>query len=211
MIVPNKNCSLCDRLKNYRNKYKKLEPSWHNSPVESFGDIDSKILIVGLAPGLQGANKTGRPFTGDHAGNTLYPSLIKNKLAEGTYKENCNDGLTLKNIRITNSVRCVPPKNKPTNSERINCRKFLRSEIQNMKNLKIILTLGLIAHEEVLKTFDLKIASNKFEHGKIHYINKTLLIFNSYHCSRYNINTKRLTMDMFNKIIKSISEKIVLL
>ena len=142
-----------NRLKNYRNKYKKLEPTWHNSPVESFGDIDSKILIVGLAPGLQGANKTGRPFTGDHAGNTLYPSLIKNKLAEGTYKENYNDGLTLKNIRITNSVRCVPPNNKPTNSERINCRKFLRSEIQNMKNLKIILTLGIIAHEEVLKTF----------------------------------------------------------
>jgi len=211
MIVPNKNCSLCDRLKSYRNKYKKLEPTWHNSPVESFGDIDSKILIVGLAPGLQGANKTGRPFTGDHAGNTLYPSLIKNKLAEGTYKEIYNDGLKLKNIRITNSVRCVPPKNKPTNSERINCRKFLRSEIQNMKNLKIILTLGLIAHEEVLKIFSLKIASNKFKHGKVHYINKTLLIFNSYHCSRYNINTKRLTTDMFNKIIKTICEKIVLI
>jgi len=211
MIEPNKNCSLCNRLKNYRNRYKKLEPTWHNSPVESFGDIDSKILIVGLAPGLQGANKTGRPFTGDHAGNTLYPSLIKNKLAEGTYKENYNDGLTLKNIRITNSVRCVPPNNKPTNSERINCRKFLRSEIQNMKNLKIILTLGIIAHEEVLKIFDLKIALNKFEHGKIHYIHKTLLIFNSYHCSRYNINTKRLTPDMFDKIIKSISKKIVLL
>ena len=208
MIVPNKNCSLCNRLKNYRNKYKKLKPNWHNSPVESFGKISSEILIVGLAPGLQGANKTGRPFTGDHAGNTLYPSLIKYKLAEGKYKEINNDDLNLKNTRITNSVRCVPPQNKPNNSERINCRKFLKSEIQNMKNLKIILTLGLRAHEEVLKRFDLKISLNKFKHGKTHYINKNLSLFNRYHCSRYKINTKRLTPKMFDKIIKSISSNI---
>ena len=208
MIVPNKNCSLCNRLKNYRNKYKKLKPTWHNSPVDSFGKISSEILIVGLAPGLQGANKTGRPFTGDHAGNTLYPSLIKYKLAEGKYKEINNDDLNLKNTRITNSVRCVPPQNKPNNSERINCRKFLKSEIQNMKNLKIILTLGLIAHEEILKIFNLKISLNKFKHGKTHYINKNISLFNSYHCSRYNINTKRLTPKMFDKIIKSISSNI---
>jgi uracil-DNA glycosylase family 4 len=210
MITPNKNCLLCTRLKNYRNKYKKLKPKWHNSPVESFGSINSKLLIVGLAPGLQGANKTGRPFTGDYAGNTLFPTLIKNKLALGSYKEIYNDGLKLNNTRITNSVRCVPPQNKPNNIERINCRKFLISEIHNMKKLKIILALGLIAHEEVLKVFNLQLSLNKFKHGKIHNINENLLMFNSYHCSRYNINTKRLTPEMFNIIIKSISNRLQL-
>ena len=208
MLIPNKNCSLCDRLKSYRNRYRRLEPTWHNSPVESFGAIDSKILIVGLAPGLEGANKTGRPFTGDHAGNTLYPTLIKYKLALGSYKEKNNDGLNLKNTRITNSVRCVPPKNKPNALERNNCRKFLKSEISNMKNLEVILALGLIAHEEILKVFNLKAKSNKFKHGKIHYINSNLIMLNSYHCSRYNINTNRLTLEMFNQIIKKISERI---
>ena len=202
MLIPDKNCSLCDRLKNYRNKYRKLEPTWYNSPVESFGGIDSKILIVGLAPGLQGANKTGRPFTGDHAGNTLFPTLIRNKLALGTYKGTNNDGLNLQNTRITNSVRCVPPKNKPNALERNNCRKFLKSEISSMKNLEVILALGLIAHEEILKVFSLKPQSNKFKHGKIHYINSNLIMLNSYHCSRYNINTNRLTLEMFDKIIK---------
>ena len=208
MLIPNKNCSLCDRLKSYRNRYRRLEPNWHNSPVESFGAIDSKILIVGLAPGLQGANKTGRPFTGDHAGNTLYPTLIKNKLALGSYKETNNDELNLQNTRITNSVRCVPPKNKPNALERNNCRKFLKSEIDNMKNLEVILALGLIAHEEILKVFNLKAKSNKFKHGKVHYINSNLIMLNSYHCSRYNINTNRLTIEMFDKIIKKISKRI---
>ena len=208
MIVPNKNCSLCDRLKNYRNKYRELCPSWYNSPVKSFGAIDSKILIVGLAPGLQGANKTGRPFTGDHAGNTLYPALIKNNLALGSYKEVYDDNLSLLNTRITNSVRCVPPQNKPNGSERQNCRKFLKSEINSMKKLEIILALGLIAHEEILKVFNLKVSLNKFKHGKIHYIKDNLIMFNSYHCSRYNINTNRLTKEMFDKIIKSISNRI---
>ena len=208
MLIPNKNCSLCDRLKSYRNRYRRLEPNWHNSPVESFGPIDSKILIVGLAPGLQGANKTGRPFTGDHAGNTLYPTLIKNKLALGSYKETNNDELNLQNIRITNSVRCVPPKNKPNALERNNCRKFLKSEINSMKNLEVILALGLIAHEEILKVFNLKAKSNKFKHGKVHYISSNLIMLNSYHCSRYNINTNRLTLEMFDEIIKKISERI---
>jgi len=208
MLIPDKNCSLCDRLKNFRYKYRKLEPTWYNSPVESFGSIDSKILIVGLAPGLQGANKTGRPFTGDHAGNTLFPTLIRNKLAFGSYKEINNDGLNLHNTRITNSVRCVPPKNKPNALERNNCRKFLKSEINSMKNLAVILALGLIAHEEILKVFDLKAKSNKFKHGKIHNINSNLIMLNSYHCSRYNINTNRLTLEMFDKIIKKISELI---
>tara|TARA_Y100001970_G_scaffold123517_1_gene153110 strand:+ start:7252 stop:7878 length:627 start_codon:yes stop_codon:yes gene_type:complete len=208
MLMPDKNCSHCDRLKSYRNKYRKLNPTWYNSPVESFGAIDSKILIVGLAPGLQGANKTGRPFTGDHAGNTLYPTLIKNKLALGSYKETNNDELNLQNTRITNSVRCVPPKNQPNALERNNCRKFLKSEINSMRNLEVILALGLIAHEEILKVFNLKAKSNKFKHGKVHYINNNLIMLDSYHCSRYNINTNRLTLEMFDKIIKKISERI---
>lgn len=208
MIIPNKNCRLCNRLKNYRNKYRKLYPTWHNSPVESFGEIDSKILIVGLAPGLQGANKTGRPFTGDHAGNTLYPALIKYNLASGSYGKTNYDNINLKNIRITNSVRCVPPENKPNSSERNNCRKFLKSEIFNMKNLEIILVLGLIAHEEVLKVFDLKASNNKFKHGKIHNIKNNIIMLNSYHCSRYNINTNRLTIEMFNEIIRTITKRI---
>ena len=201
-------CNKCPRLSNYRKSIKFEYPNWHNKPVRSFGSINSNKLIVGLAPGLQGANKTGRPFTGDHAGNTLYPTLIKYKLALGSYKEKNNDGLNLKNTRITNSVRCVPPKNKPNALERNNCRKFLKSEISNMKNLEVILALGLIAHEEILKVFNLKAKSNKFKHGKIHYINSNLIMLNSYHCSRYNINTNRLTLEMFNQIIKKISERI---
>lgn len=208
MLIPNKNCSHCVRLNKFRSKYKILHPSWHNSPVASFGNINSKLLIVGLAPGLKGANKTGRPFTGDHAGITLYPTLLKNNLATGSYKEDSNDNIALQNTRITNSVRCVPPNNKPNNLELENCRKYLKSEINNMENLQIILALGLIAHTEILKIFELKLALNKFTHGKIHTINKNIIMYDSYHCSRYNINTRRLTIEMFNEVIYSISKKI---
>ena len=208
MLIPNKNCPLCPRLKEYRNKYKIIEPTWHNSPVSSFGALDSKILIVGLAPGLKGANKTGRPFTGDHAGKLLYPTLIRNKLAKGVYKESFNDGIILINTRITNSVRCVPPKNKPNNFEKNACREFLKSEINNMKNLKIILALGTIAHQEVLKVFNLKLSLYKFSHGQVHNINTKISLHDSYHCSRYNTQTKILTKDMFNKIIQSISNEV---
>jgi uracil-DNA glycosylase family 4 len=208
MITPRKNCSLCPRLKKYRDKYQIIEPKWHNSPVESFGSINSRLLVVGLAPGLKGANKTGRPFTGDHAGMLLYNSLIKYKLASGIYNENINDGLNMINTRITNSVRCVPPNNKPETLEKKACRKFLASEIHNMKNLKIILALGIIAHEELLKIFNTKLSLFKFRHGNIHHIKKNILLFNSYHCSRYNTQTKRLTTEMFEEVILSISKHI---
>jgi uracil-DNA glycosylase len=208
MLIPNKNCSHCVRLNKSRSKYKILHPSWHNSPVASFGNINSKLLIVGLAPGLKGANRTGRPFTGDHAGITLYTTLLKNNLATGSYKEDSNDNIALQNTRITNSVRCVPPNNKPNNLELANCRKYLKSEINNMENLQIILALGLIAHTEILKIFELKLALNKFTHGKTHTINKNIIMYDSYHCSRYNINTRKLTIEMFNEVIYSISKKI---
>jgi uracil-DNA glycosylase family 4 len=208
MITPKKNCNLCVRLKKYRDKYKILEPDWHNAPVESFGKIDAKILIVGLAPGLKGANKTGRPFTGDHAGKLLYTTLIKFKLATGVYKGIFNDKLKLHNTRITNSVRCVPPKNKPDIIEKNNCRKFLESEIKNMHNLKLILALGSIAHQEILKSFKIKLSLYKFKHGDIHNINNNILLYDSYHCSRYNTQTRRLTKEMFEEVISSISHNI---
>lgn len=207
-MEPEANCNLCPRLEIYREKWRKLEPSWFNSPVNSFGSIDSKLLIVGLAPGLKGANKTGRPFTGDHAGKLLYPSLIKFKFANGRYLEKRNDSIELINCRITNSVRCVPPQNRPTLEERNYCRNFLKIEISKMNKLKIILALGHIAHTEVLKVFNKKISEFKFKHGKIYNLSNSISLHSSYHCSRYNTLTKRLTENMFNKVLKEIKLKI---
>ena len=207
-MEPKANCDLCPRLKIFREEWRKLKPNWFNSPVYSFGSIDSKLLIVGLAPGLKGANKTGRPFTGDHAGKLLYPSLIKFKFANGRYLEKRNDSIELINCRITNSVRCVPPQNRPTLEERNYCRNFLKIEISKMNKLKIILALGHIAHTEVLKVFNKKISEFKFKHGKIYNLSNTISLHSSYHCSRYNTLTKRLTENMFNKVLKEIKLKI---
>ena len=207
-MEPKANCDLCPRLKIFREEWRKLKPNWFNSPVNSFGSIDSKLLIVGLAPGLKGANKTGRPFTGDHAGKLLYPSLIKFKFANGRYLEKRNDSIELINCRITNSVRCVPPQNRPTLEERNYCRNFLKIEISKMNKLEIILALGHIAHTEVLKVFNKKISEFKFKHGKIYNLSNTISLHSSYHCSRYNTLTKRLTENMFNKVLKEIKLKI---
>ena len=207
-MEPEANCNLCPRLKIFREEWRKLKPNWFNGPVNSFGSIDSKLLIVGLAPGLKGANKTGRPFTGDHAGKLLYPSLIKFKFANGRYLEKRNDSIELINCRITNSVRCVPPQNRPTLEERNYCRNFLKIEISKMNKLKIILALGHIAHTEVLKVFDKKISEFKFKHGKIYNLSNSISLHSSYHCSRYNTLTKRLTENMFNNVLKEIKLKI---
>ena len=207
-MEPESNCNLCPRLKIFREEWRKLKPNWFNSPVNSFGSIDSKLLIVGLAPGLKGANKTGRPFTGDHAGKLLYPSLIKFKFANGRYLEKRNDSIELINCRITNSVRCVPPQNRPTLEERNYCRNFLKIEISKMNKLEIILALGHIAHTEVLKVFNKKISEFKFKHGKIYNLSNTISLHSSYHCSRYNTLTKRLTENMFNNVLKEIKLKI---
>ena len=207
-MEPEANCNLCPRLKIFREEWRKLKPNWFNGPVNSFGSIDSKLLIVGLAPGLKGANKTGRPFTGDHAGKLLYPSLIKFKFANGRYLEKRNDSIELINCRITNSVRCVPPQNRPTLEERNYCRNFLKIEISKMNKLKIILALGHIAHTEVLKVFNKKISEFKFKHGKIYNLSNSISLHSSYHCSRYNTLTKRLTENMFNNILKEIKLKI---
>ena len=181
------------------------EPSWHNGPVTSFGLASSELLIVGLAPGLKGANRTGRPFTGDYAGDLLYPMLLRVGLATGNYNRAPDDHLKLINCRITNAVRCVPPKNKPTTSEIITCNGFLKQEILQMKRLKVLLALGHIAHNSVLRALDVRPSRYKFQHGSIHLIEEKFKLADSYHCSRYNTNTGRLTEKMFHEILLKIS------
>ncbi|PPR78630.1 MAG: hypothetical protein CFH01_00876 [Alphaproteobacteria bacterium MarineAlpha2_Bin1] len=203
-LEPNKNCIKCIRLSNFRKENILKYPSYFNNPVSSFGSISSELLIVGLAPGIHGANKTGRPFTGDYAGILLYNTLIKFKFATGNYLPESSDNLNLKNCRITNAVKCVPPKNKPEMKEIKNCRMYLKKEIYCMKNLKIILSLGTVAHNSIINCFDLKLKDYKFSHGKYHIINKKIKLINSYHCSRYNTNTKRLSKKMFEENFKKI-------
>ena len=206
---PPTNCALCERLCAFRKENQQKFPSYHNGPVPAFGSLDAQILVVGLAPGLHGANQTGRPFTNDYAGDILYPILKENNLAAGTYKKIKNDDFTLKNVRITNAVRCVPPENKPTTAEEKNCRRFLKDEIAAMPNLKVILSLGTVSHKNVLQALGLKQSYAKFKHGTVYDIPGTnIKLLDSYHTSRYNINTGVLTYEMFDKIIKDVKELI---
>lgn len=202
---PAKNCALCPRLVDFRKDNIEKFPNYYNAPVPSFGDLNAEILIVGLAPGLNGANQTGRPFTNDYAGDILYPTLKKFGLAKGNYGKTADDGFELINVRITNSVRCVPPQNKVTTDEVKTCGKFLLQEITDMKNLKIILTLGNVAHNAVLGVLGYKKSAFKFAHCAQHnLINHNLMMINSYHTSRYNINTGVLTQAMFEAVISHI-------
>jgi uracil-DNA glycosylase family 4 len=200
LLVPDKDCQKCKRLVKFRNSNRQLFTDWYNSPVPSFGNINSVLLIVGLAPGLKGANRTGRPFTGDYAGDLLYPTLIKFGWAVGVYNKSIDSNLNLVNCRITNAVRCVPPQNKPELIEKNNCFGFLNNEIHNLPKLRYIIALGTIAHKAVIKCFNLKQKDYKFLHGKEYKLPNNINLFDSYHCSRYNINTKRLTKEMFEKI-----------
>ena len=204
-VLPQKNCSLCPRLVDFRSGNQDKFPSYYNGPVPSFGDIDAEILVIGLAPGLNGANQTGRPFTADYAGDILYPALKKYGFAKGEYKRTKDDGFELLNVRITNSVRCVPPQNKVTGDEVKACGTFLIKEIEAMKNLKTILTLGSVAHNALLGVLGYKKSSYKFTHSAVHNLPKhNLTLINSYHTSRYNINTNVLTVEMFEDVIKKI-------
>tara|TARA_A100000164_G_scaffold187977_1_gene166775 strand:+ start:2558 stop:3190 length:633 start_codon:yes stop_codon:yes gene_type:complete len=209
LIEPDKNCSKCKRLKNFREINIKKYPSWFNGAVPSIINKNSEILIVGLAPGLNGANKTGRPFTGDYAGLTLFHTLKKYRLLRGQYKEDGNDDLKLQNCSITNAVRCVPPKNLPKSDEIKNCENFLKSTIFLHKNLKVIIALGLISHKSIVSTFNLKQKDYKFGHSNKHNLSKKIKLIDSYHCSRYNINTKRLSQVMFDDIFIE-AKKIIL-
>ena len=202
-LLPDRDCPICPRLAAFREQLRVEYPDKFNAPVPSFGSEDAKLLIVGLAPGLRGANFSGRPFTGDYAGDLLYGTLLKFGLARGEYKADPNDGLVLVGARITNAVRCLPPENKPTGAEINNCRPFLISEIENLKNLKVILCLGLISHNSVLKTLGAKLADHKFIHGAVHDIGGFKVV-DSYHCSRYNTNTGRLTTAMFEEVFETI-------
>ncbi len=204
-LLPDRNCPICPRLAAFREQLRAEYPDKFNAPVPSFGPEDAGLLIVGLAPGMRGANFSGRPFTGDYAGDLLYGTLLKFGYARGEYKADPNDGLELVGARITNAVRCLPPENKPTGAEINNCRPFLISEIENLKNLKVILCLGLISHNSVLKTLGAKQSAHKFVHGAVHDIGGFKVV-DSYHCSRYNTNTGRLTTAMFEDVFETIGE-----
>jgi len=188
-------------LADFRGHNEKLYPDFFNGAVPAFGSIDAWLLIVGLAPGLKGANRTGRPFTGDHAGELLYPTLLKTGLARGTFGADPADGLKLVGCRITNAVRCVPPENKPTPAEQKTCRDFLKAEIAAMPKLKVILSLGQISHNAVLSTLGARKVLYPFKHGALHELPGGLRVADSYHCSRYNVNTGVLTEKMFIDVV----------
>jgi uracil-DNA glycosylase len=205
-IAPARDCPLCPRLVAFRARHRTLEPSWHNAPVASFGPASARLLIVGLAPGLKGANRTGRPFTGDYAGDLLYPTLLKYGFAAGSYGARPDDGLALVDCRITNSVRCVPPENKPEGAEIVTCRSFLAAEIAAMTTLRIVLALGATAHGSALATLGEVRARFPFAHGAVHRLGGGLLLADSYHCSRYNTNTGTLTVPMFESVFAAIRQ-----
>ncbi len=197
---PQKNCLKCERLADFRAENRKKFPAYYNGPVESFGDLSAQVLVVGLAPGLNGANQTNRPFTNDYAGDILYPALKKFGFAKGVYRKCKDDGFELLNVRVTNAVRCVPPQNKVTGDEIKNCRSFLVEEIKAMPNLKLVLALGAVAHNAVLGALGYKLSAFKFVHGAVHHLNHITLA-DSYHTSRYNINTGVLTNKMFEDVV----------
>lgn len=200
---PGRDCPRCPRLAEFRHAWRAKEPTWFNAPVPSFGPLDARLLIVGLAPGLQGANRTGRPFTGDYAGVLLYDTLKRYKFARGDYAAHPDDGLELIDCRISNAVRCVPPENKPTPAEIRTCRDFLIPTITEMKNLRAIVALGRVAHESTVRALDSKLSDAAFGHGQRHAIG-SLALFCSYHCSRYNTNTGVLTPQMFRTVFADV-------
>jgi uracil-DNA glycosylase family 4 len=206
--TPSADCPLCPRLVQFRDDNRTQNPYWHNAPVPSFGPVSARLLIVGLAPGLRGANRTGRPFTGDGAGDALYPALLNHGFAEGTYGQRPDDGLRLVDCRITNAVRCVPPENRPTGAEAAACRPFLKDEIAAMQGLRIILALGGIAHNAVLATLGARRKDHPFAHGALHAMAPGMTLADSYHCSRYNLNTRRLTPEMFHAVFATLVRRL---
>lgn len=196
---PGRDCPRCPRLVAFRSQWRDREPGWFNAPVDSFGPVTARLLIVGLAPGLQGANRTGRPFTGDYAGDLLYGTLAEFGFARGHFTARVNDTIELVDARITNAVRCVPPENKPTPTEIATCRHFLEATIAEMGELRAILALGRIAHDAAVTALGGKKSAVKFGHGARSEIGR-ITLFDSYHCSRYNTNTGVLTPEMFRSV-----------
>jgi len=200
---PGRDCPLCPRLKTFRDDWRGRKPDWFNAPVPAFGPLTARLLVVGLAPGLQGANRTGRPFTGDYAGDLLYATLARFGFTHGNYRADPNDGLQLIDARIANAVSCVPPENKPLPAEINTCRQFLSAAIAEMPKLAAIVTLGRIAHESAVVALGQKRSAVPFAHGAASDVGR-IRLFTSYHCSRYNTNTGVLTPAMFEAVFAAV-------
>lgn len=198
-------CPLCPRLHAFVTAQAALHPDWHNGPVPSFGDAGARLVVVGLAPGLRGANRTGRPFTGDHAGGLLYETLAAFGFAQGRYEARPDDGVRLEDALITNAVRCVPPQNKPTGPEIATCNRFLAGTLRGLPSARVVLALGRISHEAVLRALGLRLAAYPFAHHGVHRLPGGPVLVDSYHCSRYNTNTGRLTQAMFEDVFRTIA------
>lgn len=200
---PGRNCPICPRLVAYRLQNRRAHPDWWNGPPPSWGDPEARLLVVGLAPGRMGANRTGRPFTGDHAGVLLYETLLANGFARGRYEARPDDGLELVDCAITNAVRCAPPENKPLGSEEANCRPFLRARLAAYPRLRAVVTLGDVSRRNVLKALDARLDAAPAGHGSETDVGP-YRVFGSYHCSRLNTNTGRLTPAMFDAVFKAV-------
>lgn len=208
---PPRDCTLCPRLVDFREANRRAHPDWWNGPAPSFGPQDARLLVVGLAPGLRGANRTGRPFTGDWAGDLLYPTLAKYGFSEGRFDPDGQDDLRLLDAMITNAVRCVPPQNKPVGAECDTCRPFLTARIKALPRLEALIALGGVAHQNTLKALGYRQSAFKFAHGAAHAIegpHGPLVLIDSYHCSRYNTNTGRLTEAMFHDVFASARQRL---
>jgi len=200
-LSPPADCRSCERLAAFRDVNRVAFPDYRNAPVESFGDASARLMIVGLAPGLRGANRTGRPFTGDYAGDLLYTTLIEFGFAVGRYDRRPDDGLALVDCAIVNAVRCVPPQNKPTPAEIAACRPYLGGAIKALPGLRAIVALGRVAHDSALRALEARLSRFPFAHGARHMVAQPeLVVFDSYHCSRYNTNTGALTPEMFRAV-----------
>ena len=209
LAAPDRDCPLCPRLAEFRAANRASFPEFFNAPVPSFGRPEARLLVLGLAPGLKGANRTGRPFTGDYAGDLLYSTLLKFGFARGRFEARPDDGLELVDCRIANAVRCVPPENKPVGAEISTCRRFLADEIAAMPRLAAIVALGGIAHQSAVAAFGLRKALAKFGHGSRHDLPRGVVLFGSYHCSRYNTNTGRLTEAMFHQVFAAVRQTLL--
>lgn len=196
-----RHCLACPRLASHLSRVRDMYPKYYARPVPPFGDAKARLLIVGLAPGMHGANRTGRPFTGDHAGILLYQTLHQHGFADRAQSVSARDGLTLKNCRITNAVKCLPPGNKPLPAEIATCNLYLQTELTQLHADSVLLALGTVAHAATLRAFKLRPKDYPFEHGKHHRLPNGLQLLDSYHCSRYNTQTKRLTAEMFDRIV----------
>jgi uracil-DNA glycosylase family 4 len=195
-----RDCPLCPRLVALRHRLRAEHPDWWNAPVPAFGDPEAWLAIIGLAPGMWGANRTGRPFTGDHAGHLLFQTLLKFRLAEGVYRENPDDGLRLAGAVILNSVKCLPPQNKPLPAEVANCRPYYQAALPLLPRVEVLVALGRIAHDNALRTAGVRLADHPFAHLAEHRLPDGRILLDSYHCSRYNQNTGRLTAGMFEAV-----------